>query len=137
MSNAPFKIRPVTAIVAMGGLIAAVTLIAGPVAGINRTILLKQDSTIAGREGIVVSVDIASGTAEGRHTHAADVYGYVIEGSPTMERAGSPTVTYHAGEGFYIPAGVVHQGLNNSAAPAKIVVVFIAEKGKPLTTPAG
>ncbi len=137
MTIMPFKIRPVMAIVAMSGLIAAVTLIAGPVAGINRTILLKQDSTIPGREGIVVSVDIAPGTAEGRHTHAADVYGYVLEGSPTMERAGSPTVTYHAGEGFYIPAGVVHQGLNTSAAPAKIVVVFIAEKGKPLTTPAG
>ena len=133
----PIKIRPMTAIMAISGLIATATLVAGPIAGINRTIVLKQDSTIAGREGIVVSVDIAPGTAEGRHTHAADVYGYVIEGSPTMERAGSPTVTYHAGEGFYIPAGVVHQGLNNSTAPAKIVVVFIAEKGKPLTTPAG
>lgn len=133
----PFKFRPLTSLIAISSFIAAVTLIAGPVTGINRTILLKQDSTIAGREGIVVSVDIAPGTAEGRHTHAADVYGYVIEGSSTLERAGSPTVTYHAGDGFFIPAGVVHQGLNNSTAPAKIVVVFIAEKGKPLTTPAG
>ena len=135
MKISPFKIRPVPAIIAMSGLIAAVTLIAGPVAGINRTILLKQDSTITGREGIVASVDIAPGTAEGRHTHPADVYGYVLEGSPTMQRDGSPTVTFHAGEAFYIPAGIVHQGLNNSAAPAKIVVVFLAEKGKPLTVP--
>lgn len=135
--NTPFKIRPVTAIVAMSGVIAAMTLIAGPVAGISRTILLKQDATIPGREGIVVAVDIGPGTAEGRHTHAADVYGYVLEGSPTMERDGSPTVTFHTGEAFFIPAGVVHQGLNNSAAPAKIVVVFVAQKGKPLTSPAG
>ena len=135
MKTTPFK-RPTSALLAIGGLIAAVTLIAGPIAGIDRTVLLKQDSTIPGREGSVVSVTLAPGAAEGRHTHSADVYGYVIEGSPTMERAGSPSVTFHAGDGFFIPAGLVHQGLNNSAAPAKIVVVFIAEKGKPLTTPA-
>ena len=52
MKITPIKIRPVTAIVAISGLIATAALLAGPVAGITRTILLKQDSTIAGREGI-------------------------------------------------------------------------------------
>ncbi len=122
--------------IAMTGIIAALSLGAGPASGINRTILLKQDSSIPGREGTVISVDIAAGAVEGRHTHPADVYGYVLEGTPTMERAGSPTLTLHAGEAFYIPAGVVHQGLNHSTAPVKLVVVFIAEKGKPLSVPA-
>jgi len=109
---------------------------AGPPAGIERTIVLRQDSSIAGREGIVASVVLAPGAAEGRHTHHADVYGYVIEGSATLERAGSPTLTLHPGEAFYIPAGVVHQGINNGKVATRIVAVFVAQKGQPLTTAA-
>ena len=115
---------------------AAVSMSAEPPGGIKRSILFKQDSSIPGREGVVASVVLAPGAAEGRHTHHADVYGYVIDGSATLEKAGSPTVTLHAGEVFYVPAGVVHQGINNGRVPARVVAVFIAEKGEPLTTPA-
>ena len=114
----------------------AYSMSAEPPAGIKRTILFKQDSSIPGREGVVASVTLAPGAAEGRHTHHADVYGYVLEGSATIERAGSPTVTLHTGQVFYIPAGVVHQGINNGKVPARVVAVFVAEKGEPLTTPA-
>jgi len=118
------------------GLSGAFSTSAQTPAGITRTMLLKQDSSIAGREGVIASVVLAPGAAEGRHTHHADVYGYVIEGSATIEKSGSPTVTLHAGEVFYIAAGVVHQGINNGKVPAKVVAVFVAEKGQPLTTPA-
>jgi quercetin dioxygenase-like cupin family protein len=118
------------------GLSGAMSINAEPPAGITRTVLFKHDSSIPGREGVVATVVLAPGAAEGRHTHHADVYGYVLEGSATIEKAGSPTVTLHAGEVFYIPAGVVHQGLNNGKVPAKVVAVFVAQKGQPLTTPA-
>ena len=108
---------------------------AGPPAGITRTTLLKQDSSIPGREGILISVVLAPGAAEGRHTHNADVYGYVIEGSATLEMAGHPTRSFHPGEAFFIPAGTVHQGINNGKVATRIVAVFVTEKGKPLTTP--
>jgi quercetin dioxygenase-like cupin family protein len=108
---------------------------AAPPAGIERTTLLKEDSSIAGRDGIVISVVLATGAAEGRHTHDADVYGYVIEGSATLEMAGNPTRIFRRGEAFHIPAGVVHQGINNGAVATRIVAVLIAEKGKPVTTP--
>ena len=97
---------------------------------------MQENSSIAGRDGIVISVVLAPGAAEGRHTHNADVYGYVIEGSATLEMAGSPTRTFNPGEAFHIPAGVVHQGINNGRVPTRIVAVLLAEKGKPLTTPA-
>jgi quercetin dioxygenase-like cupin family protein len=120
------------AIFGFGG---ALSLNAAAPAGIKRTLLFKQDSSIPGREGLVASVELAPGAAEGRHTHPADVYGYVLEGSATIEKAGSPTLTLRAGEVFYIPAGVVHQGINNGKVTAKVVAVFVAEKGRPLTTP--
>jgi mannose-6-phosphate isomerase-like protein (cupin superfamily) len=41
-----------------------------------------------------------------------------------------------AGEGFVIPAGVVHNARNDSAAPTKLVGVYVVEKGKPLASPA-
>jgi quercetin dioxygenase-like cupin family protein len=119
------------------GAACAFSLHAQPPTGIERTVLLKQDSSIPGREGVVASVTLAPGAAEGRHTHRADVYGYVIEGTATIERAGSPTVSLHAGEAFYIRAGIVHQGINNGTVAARILAVFVAEKGQPLTTPAG
>ena len=121
---------------AITGLACAYSMSAGTPAGIARTIVLRQGSSIPGYEGVVATVVLAPGAAEGLHTHHADVYGYVIEGSATSEKAASPTLTLHAGEAFYIAAGVVHQGINNGKVPAKIVAVFVAEKGQPLATPA-
>jgi quercetin dioxygenase-like cupin family protein len=126
--------------IGIGACIAGALLAAGlraqPPAGITRTVLLKQDSSIAGREAVMLNVELAPGSAEGRHTHSGDIYGFVLEGTPTLEKDGSAPVTMHAGEAFVIPAGVVHQGLNHGKTAAKLAVVMVAEKGKPLTTPA-
>ncbi|MFO1467318.1 MAG: cupin domain-containing protein [Steroidobacteraceae bacterium] len=104
--------------------------------GVSRTVLLRQDSSIAGREAILLNVELAPGAAEGRHTHAAEAYGFVLEGNPTLEKDGSAPVTMHAGEAFVIPAGLVHEGRNPGKSKAHLAVVMLAEKGKPLTTPA-
>ena len=40
------------------------------------------------------------------------------------------------GETFFIGAGKVHEGINQGSAPVKLLAVFVAEKGKPLTAPA-
>src|SRR5262249_50600245 len=100
----------------------------------KRNILLRQDMTIPGPEAVLGSVDLAPGSAEVRHTHPAETYGFVQEGTITLEIAGQPTKTFKAGDVFYIPPETIHQGFNKSGAPAKISVIFIAEKGKPLVT---
>jgi quercetin dioxygenase-like cupin family protein len=41
-----------------------------------------------------------------------------------------------AGEGFVIPAGVVHNAKNDSATAIRLVGVHVVEKGKPLASPA-
>ena len=41
-----------------------------------------------------------------------------------------------AGDAFGIPAGVVHNATNEAAQPAKLVGVYVVEKGKPLASPA-
>jgi quercetin dioxygenase-like cupin family protein len=102
---------------------------------VQRQILLKDDLSIAGHEGLMVRVEIPPGVAEGYHTHPADVFAFILEGEVVQEVAGKPTVTLKAGDVFHVPAGAVHQATNKGSMPARIAVVFVAEKGKPLTTP--
>ncbi len=109
---------------------------AQPAPTVKRNILFKQDMTIPGREAVMADVVLPPGAAEGRHTHPAEVYAFVEEGTISLEVEGKPTVTLKAGETFHILPGQVHQAINNGTATARLSAVFIAEKGKPLTTPA-
>ncbi len=80
-------------------------------------------------------VELPAGSAEGKHTHLAEVYAFVQEGTISLEIEGKPTVTLKAGDVFHIPPGKVHEAKNNGSVTAKLAAVFVAEKGKPLTTP--
>lgn len=103
---------------------------------VKRNVLMKQDTAVPGREAVMASVELPPGSREGRHTHFADVYGFVAEGTVVLEVEGQPARTFKAGDVFAIPQGKIHEGRNDSSAPARISAVFFAEKGKPLTTPA-
>ena len=58
------------------------------------------------------------------------------EGTISLEYEGNPTVTLKAGDVFHLLPGKVHQVINNGSVTARLAAVFVAEKGKPLTTPA-
>jgi len=102
---------------------------------VSRTVLLKQDSTVPGREVVMAAVEIPPGATEGKHTHPAEVYAYVREGEIQLFVEGQPVKTLKAGDVFAIAPGQVHEGSNKGPATAKLTAVFFAEKGKPLTTP--
>jgi len=106
-----------------------------PAPAVKRDVVLKQDMTIPGREALMVKVVLPPGVQEGRHTHPAEVFGFVVDGTIECEIEGKAT-TLKAGDHFYFAPGQVHQNMNKSSAPATTYVVFVAEKGKPLTTPA-
>ena len=108
---------------------------AQPAPSVKRTVLLKQDSTIPGREVVMALVELPPGATEGRHTHPAEVYGFVQEGTISLAVEGQETKTLKAGDVFSIAPGQVHEGTNKGTATVKLSVVFVAEKGKPLTTP--
>ena len=103
--------------------------------GLERKVLLQQDLDIPGYETLLVAVTIAVGGREGRHTHAATLVGQVLEGELTLEQEGLPTRTLKPGDSVIVKPGQVHEGINKSKAPIRILATFIAEKGKPLTTP--
>ena len=111
----------------------AVTQAQAPPAPV-RKVLLQQDLTIPGYTAVLVSVEIPVGGREGRHTHPGSAFVHVEEGVLTLDYDGKPTVSYKAGESFYVEPGKIHEGINKGNTPIKAIATFIVEKGKPLTT---
>jgi len=102
---------------------------------VQRAIVLKEDVAVPDREGVMAKVELPPGATEGYHTHPADAFVFVLEGEIVQEIDGKPTATLKAGDVFHVPPNTVHCATNKGTVPAKLAVVFVAEKGKPLTTP--
>jgi quercetin dioxygenase-like cupin family protein len=124
----------IAAIAFIAGTAVTSTLTAQQAPAIKRTIILKQDMTVGGREAVMAQVELPPGSTEGRHTHPAEVYAFVEEGTITLAVEGQPTKTLKAGDVFTISPGLIHEGSNKGNTTARLSVVFVAEKGKPLTT---
>ena len=104
--------------------------------GVQRTVVLRMDSSVPGREALSVRVEFAAGASTGRHTHPGDEIDYVLEGDGEWVVEGQANRKAKAGDSIIVPGGTVHEARNTGASPLKVMAVFIVEKGKPLTTPA-
>lgn len=103
--------------------------------GFTRKMLQDQNLSVSDRHAVQVVAEFVPGGAAGKHTHPGEELGYVLEGTLQLEVAGQPPRTLKAGETFFIPAGVVHDGKNVGSGPAKVLATYIVEKGKPVATP--
>jgi quercetin dioxygenase-like cupin family protein len=104
--------------------------------GVTRTVVTQADVSVPNREAVVARVELKPGGVVGWHTHPGDEASYVTDGETTLLVAGQPPRKVVVGEGFVIPAGVVHSAKNEGNSATKLVVVYIVEKGKPLASPA-
>jgi quercetin dioxygenase-like cupin family protein len=132
MKSVKIAIAGASVIVALTS--AGVTMAQAP--GLTRTIVTKADVSVPNREAVIARVEVAPGGVAGWHTHPGDEISYVTEGEATLMIAGQPPRKVAAGQGFVIPAGVVHNAKNDSATTTKLVGVYVVEKGKPLASPA-
>ena len=105
-------------------------------APIKRTPLQKVDvpgsttmEVITGIAEIMPNVNI------GRHTHAGAETGYLIEGQLTLLVEGKPPLDLKPGDSYQVPLNAVHDARSGQAG-AKVLAVYVVEKGKPLATPA-
>ena len=105
--------------------------------GIKRTMLQKGDLIdIPGREVIMGTAEIPPGGSAGRHTHFGTEVGYVLEGTAVFEVEGYPPRELKPGDSYFVEPGKVHDAKVTSSGPAKVLAIYIVEKGKPLATPA-
>jgi len=63
--------------------------------------------------------------------HPFPTFVYVLEGAINVEMEGGAARSYKAGDSFLEVVNTWHNGRNNGAAPAKLLVVFVGVHGKP------
>lgn len=109
---------------------------AEPAPAIKRSILQRIDVPGSNYEVVLGIAEVPADTASiGRHRHDGVEAGYAIEGEAVLSVDGQPALTMKAGDSYRIEAGLAHD-VATGAAPAKVVAVYVVEKGKPLATPA-
>src|ERR1051325_3016965 len=102
------------------------------------TLLTKDLHGIAGKEGVMLTVEYAPGQSSAAHRHNASTFVYVLEGSVVMQVQGGKQMTLSAGETFYESPEDVHIVSKNASdtKSAKILVFFVKDKGAPASVPA-
>jgi quercetin dioxygenase-like cupin family protein len=102
---------------------------------VKRSILQKVEVPSSNHEVTVALLDVGPNTRIGRHAHPGAVTCVVLDGAYTIALDGQPERALKAGESVSIPSGVVHDEWTE-AGPARLLVVYTLEKGKPLAIPA-
>ena len=101
--------------------------------------LLQTDvADVSSQEIVVLEVTYPPGGSSPSHRHNAHTIVYVLEGSVIMQVAGGEKQTLTAGQVFHENPDDVHSVSMNAsdAAPARILVFFLKNKGAPMTVPA-
>ena len=101
-------------------------------------VLFKQElPDIAGKTGLMLTVEYEPGESSAAHRHNANTFVYVLEGAVVMQVQGGEEKTLTAGQTFYETPNDIHSVSKNASAtePAKILVFFIKESGAPVTMP--
>jgi len=104
--------------------------------GFSRKMLQDQNLSVSDRHAVQVVAEFTPGASAGKHTHPGEELGYVLEGTLELQVAGESPRTLKAGEAFFVPAGVVHDGKNVGSGAAKVLATYVVEKGKPVASPA-
>jgi quercetin dioxygenase-like cupin family protein len=122
----------IVAVVAMAG----IGVLGAQQPGFTRKLLQDQNLSVPERHAVQALAEFIPGGAAGRHTHPGEELGYVLEGTLQLEIDGQPPRTLKAGEAFFVPAGIVHDGRNVGSGPAKVLATYVVETGKPVASAA-
>jgi len=110
-----------------------------PTTATKVTPLMKQlIPEYPGHEVTMLTLDIPPAGGSAAHRHPGHhIFGYVLEGSYKIKLDDSPERKLTKGETFYEAPGQLHAVSRNASEtePAKILVVVLAETGKPVTVP--
>ncbi len=102
---------------------------------IKRTPIGKIEVPGSNYEVITGKVELVPGFKAGRHFHPGIVDAVVLDGVFWLAIDGQPEKTYTAGQSFEVPNRAVHNEGAVGDKPAKLIAVYVVEKGQPLVTP--
>jgi quercetin dioxygenase-like cupin family protein len=128
--------RFVVILTALTWFTAAVPVSAEPTKTETVSPLMQQDlPNVPGKSFTSVIVAFPPGGRAAPHRHGqAFVFAYVLEGSVRSQLDNESAGTYETGQSWSEPPGAHHLVTENVSAtlPAKLLVVFISDKGEPL-----
>jgi quercetin dioxygenase-like cupin family protein len=104
-------------------------------APVQRTPIGKTEVPGSNYEVITAMVTLQPGFKAGRHNHPGVVQAQVLEGEFMIQFDGEPEKTFKAGQSLEVPAGRIHNEGAVGPVPAKLIAVYVVEKGKPLVNP--
>jgi quercetin dioxygenase-like cupin family protein len=104
-------------------------------APVKRTPIGKTEVPGSNYEVITAMVEIQPGFKAGRHTHPGTVQAQVLEGEFMVAFDGQPEKTFKAGQSLEVPDRAIHNEGAVGDKPAKLIAVYVVEKGKPLVQP--
>ena len=102
---------------------------------IKRTELLRSDlADVPGKQTVIYVAEVAPGGEGARHTHYGDEYVYILEGTLNIKPYGKDPISLGKGQAAHIaPTDGIHAAMNGSKSePARVLVILVVEKGKPL-----
>jgi quercetin dioxygenase-like cupin family protein len=105
-------------------------------APVTRTPIGKIDVPGSNYEVVTAIVTLQPGFKAGRHNHPGTVQAQVLEGEFMLHIDGQPEKTFKAGQSLEVPNAAIHNEGAVGSVPAKLIAVYVVEKGKPLASPA-
>ena len=102
---------------------------------VKRTPIGKVEVPGSNTDVITAMVELAPGFKAGRHSHPGTVQAMVLEGEFMLALDGQPEKIFKAGQSLEVPNGAIHNEGAVGATPAKLIAVYVVERGKPLVNP--
>lgn len=95
---------------------------------------LTTDIDMSGPPQTVVFLEreFAKGQGSGLHIHHGVEMNVLIEGEVRVTIQGQAPRVMHAGDSITIPREVPHEAVNIGDGPARIVITYVVDKGRPL-----
>ena len=100
-------------------------------------LLTKTLPDLPGKEGTLLTIELAPGAAGQAHKHQAHVFVYVLEGQILMQVDGGREQLLGPGETFYEGPSDIHRVSRNASTvkPARFLVFMVKNAGVPLSVP--
>ena len=101
---------------------------------VKRTILQRTDAPgSTTHEAVMAIAEIPPGATTGWHRHPGIELAYVLEGSVVVQMAGHADTTLVAGNTTRNEGA--HNTTNKGTTTARVLAIYLVEKGKPLAEP--
>jgi len=108
--------------------------------GLSKVVFKHDLPDLTLKDWAVTAFEVFYGPGERSpaHRHPGITIAYVLEGEIGSKVGDGPEKTYTAGEMFLETPQELHAISRNASStrPAKLLAILLAERGKPLTTPA-